>query len=164
MAFDARHIEPPQQTENRSPFTLDMLTCAECPGTILQKPFFENNEALGRHYVLGHKAFALKELYGKEFPVCPFPAMCQDHHEWKRCGKKLADWEHMVLHFGITHWRLFYLMVRDRYNNYYNVIRRLFPYEWHNYYKVLGKDWGETPNRKWSHWGCNQGGQEWASE
>ena len=54
----------------------------------------------------------------------------------------------MVLHFGITHRRLFYLMVRDRYNNYYNISQRLFPYEWHNYYKVLGKDWGGDPKPK----------------
>ena len=120
-AFGTLQIELPRQTEDRSPFALATLTCAECTGTILQKPVFENNESLRKHYVLGHKAFALKELYGKEFLVCPFPAMCQEHHEWKICRKKLAGWGHMVLHFGITHQILFYLMVQDRYNNYYDV-------------------------------------------
>ena len=65
VAFGIHRVEPQQQIEDRSPFALATLTCADCPGTMLQKLVFENNEALGKHYILGHKAFALKELHEK---------------------------------------------------------------------------------------------------
>ena len=91
VAFGTHGFEPPRQIEDRSPFVLATLTCTECPGTMLQKPVFENNEALGRHYVLGHKAFALKEVHERDFPACPFPTICPDHYEWAKCEEKLTD-------------------------------------------------------------------------
>ena len=103
---------------------------------MLQKPVFENNEALEWHYVLGHKAFALKELHERQFLACPFPTIFPDHYGWAKCEEKLTDWVQMVLHFGIKHHRLFYLMVQDRYDNYYDISQRLFPYAWHYYYKL----------------------------
>ena len=72
--------EPPRQIADRSYFTLATLTCSECPGSILHKPVFEDCEALGKHYILGHKAFALKDLYEKEFPSSPFPVPCPDQY------------------------------------------------------------------------------------
>ena len=116
------------------------MTCSDCPGSILQKPVFEDYEALGIHYILGPKAFALKELYEKEFPKGPFPVACPDQYGWARCKEELTDWVHTVLHFGIQHQRLFYITTQDRYNNHYDITLRLFPYHWHHYHKMLGKD------------------------
>ena len=53
---------PPQQTADRSSFMLATFSCAACQGTVIQKPILKYEEALGKHYILGHKAFALKEL------------------------------------------------------------------------------------------------------
>ena len=64
---------------------------------------FENYEALGKHYILGHKAFALKELYENKFPQNPFPVTCPYPYGWAKCEEELMDWVQTVLNLGIQH-------------------------------------------------------------
>ena len=107
------YCSPLQLGSDRSPDNLALHTCALCPGLTAQKAVFINLKELQVHYVLGHYGRSLKELFYSQYPGCTFPARCLACPQWKGCGQLLMNEEQVILHLGLIHKRLFYLLMHN---------------------------------------------------
>ena len=126
-SLERLYIGPLMQGEDRSPANLAVLTCAMWPGNPPRKLVFLNLEDLQIHCAIGHRVHTLRELYGTQFPNCSFPVTCRNCVDWKGCGQTLISCKQVILHLGLIHQRLFYILLHDQDQNLSHIIQHLFP-------------------------------------
>ena len=107
------HSSPLQGGGDQSPENLILCTCTLCPGLPSQKVVFMSLKELQIHYVIGHFSRSIRDLFYSQFPDCNFPMHCLHCAQWKGCGRLILNEENLILHLGLVHKRLFYLLISD---------------------------------------------------